>query len=71
MISGRALSSDGKGQEPSDRFRKIFPAQIIKDAAMANRIVQNLEEIEKKKILVLLGKGHCEYGFGVPERVAF
>jgi uncharacterized iron-regulated protein len=67
MISGRVLAVS---QTPTDRFRKIFPAQIIKDAAMANKIVKTLNEGNKDdKILVLMGKGHCEYGFGVPERV--
>ena len=37
---------------------------------MAYHIVKNLlKSKEHDKFLVIMGKGHCEYGFGVPERV--
>lgn len=36
---------------------------------MANNIIKTLKRNSNTKILVLMGKGHCEFGFGVPERV--
>ncbi|KOO24749.1 methyltransferase type 11 [Chrysochromulina tobinii] len=42
---------------PTDKFRKMFPAQVIKDAAMAH------------KVLVICGVGHSGYSHGVPERI--
>jgi len=64
LISGRDMA-----HPPSDRFRKIFPAQIIKDAAMANVVVTELQQSDTNRFLVICGSGHCEYRFGVPERV--
>ncbi len=37
---------------------------------MAYHIVKNiLKSKNNDKFLIIMGKGHCEYGFGVPERV--
>jgi len=65
LISGRELTQ----LPPNDRFRKIFPAQIIKDSAMARVVIKEARASEKNKLLVICGAGHCEYRFGVPERV--
>ena len=67
LISGRDLNSD---QEVGENFRKIFPAQVIKDCAMASTVRRSLEAAaEEDKFLVIAGLGHLEYRFGVPERV--
>ena len=61
-----------KAASPTDNFRKMFPAQVIKDASMAHRTVKLLEqedESSKDKYLLLMGTGHMGYGFGVPERI--
>jgi len=65
LISGRDMADS----PPSDRFRRIFPAQIIKDAAMAHIVVREARASERNRLLVICGAGHCEYRFGVPERV--
>jgi len=65
LISGREMTQ----LPPGDRFRKIFPAQIIKDSAMAHIVIKEVQASEKNRILVICGAGHCEYRFGVPERV--
>ena len=37
---------------------------------MAYKLQNLINDSQKEdKFLVILGKGHCEYGFGVPERV--
>ena len=68
LISGRDLNS--QEQTAGDNFRRIFPAQVLKDCAMASRIRRVLESAgEEDKCLVIAGLGHLEHGFGVPERV--
>ena len=67
LISGRDITS---GQSPGENFRRIFPAQVLKDCAMAARIRRGLEDsAEEDKLLVIAGLGHLEYRLGVPERV--
>ena len=67
LITGRPLSSID--QPPTDQFRKIFPAQILKDVSMAHTISTILEKHPDDRILVIAGNGHLLYYCGVPERV--
>ena len=73
LISGRGLQKDDKGEteKPSDKFRKIFPAQVFKDSVMAAVVAKHLNDpqTEHDKFLVICGSGHLEYGFGIPERL--
>ena len=67
LLTGRSVHSTDL---PTDRFRKLFPAQVIKDAAMAhyvNSLVARLPAADR--VLVLCGIGHSGYSHGVPERV--
>ena len=67
LISGRDLNTD---QEVSDRFKKIFPAQVLKDSVMASSIRKGVESSGlKDKFLVIAGSGHVDFRFGVPERL--
>ena len=67
LISGRDVNS---GTAPGENFRRIFPAQVLKDCAMAGRVRRGLENAaEADKLLVIAGLGHLEYRLGVPERV--
>ena len=61
---------------PTDKFRKMFPAQVIKDAAMAHKVSQLLAggagdsaAVPSDKVLVICGVGHSGYSHGVPERI--
>jgi arsenite methyltransferase len=55
---------------PSDRFQRIFKAQLIKDVAMAHRVNCLIrEEPDEDQVVVIAGNGHVEYYQGVPERV--
>jgi SAM-dependent methyltransferase/uncharacterized iron-regulated protein len=68
LISGRSIYG---GQSPTDQFRRIFQAQILKDEAMASKL-HELMEINKDtddKFLVIAGNGHLLHYCGVPERV--
>ena len=70
LISGRDLHD--KDQKPGERFRRIFPAQILKDAAMAwkvNKIMQDPSTSEKDMFVLIMGAGHMGYHHGVPERL--
>lgn len=64
LITGRNINFD---PSPSENFRKIFPAQIFKDCVMASVISKHISD--DVKVVVICGRGHCDYGFGVPERV--
>eukprot|EP00092_Neocalanus_flemingeri_P001211 GFUD01001290.1.p1 GENE.GFUD01001290.1~~GFUD01001290.1.p1 ORF type:complete len:595 (+),score=168.40 GFUD01001290.1:46-1830(+) len=67
LISGRSLNSD---QEVSDRFKKIFPAQVLKDGVMASSIRRGIESSGlEDKFMVIAGSGHVDFRFGVPERL--
>ena len=67
LISGRDMHSD---TPPSDRFRKMFPAQVIKDAAMAHLVSGMVSQgAASDRYLLLLGVGHMAYSLGVPERI--
>lgn len=70
LISGRPMYQE-EAKPPSDRFRGIFKAQLLKDISMANKVNQLLDTSadEKEKILVIAGNGHVMHYCGVPERV--
>lgn len=68
MISQRNMYD--KNMEPSDGYLKIFKAQLLKDYAMAYKVVKLLDTIsDDSKILVIAGKGHTLHYCGVPERI--
>lgn len=70
LLSGRSIYGD---LEPSDQFRRIFDAQVLKDVGMANKVNQLIENEGKPdkgdKFLVIAGNGHLLHYCGVPERV--
>jgi len=83
LLSGRSIygnhspdeNEDEAADEPSDQFRKIFKAQVLKDEAMAHRVTgliqknENGTEVHDEKFLVIAGNGHLLHYCGVPERV--
>ena len=59
-------------EEPSQRFRTLFPAQLLKDASMAwsiHSIAKQLNTTGNDKLFVICGVGHMLYSHGVPERL--
>lgn len=68
MISGRDMHN--KDTPPGDQFRRMFPAQIIKDASMAFKVNELLKtSSQDTTFYVICGNGHMQYGNGVPERI--
>ena len=68
LLSGRSIYGE---QDPTDQFRRIFQAQILKDISMANKVNELVQGSTKKedKVLVIAGNGHLLHHCGVPERV--
>lgn len=54
---------------PSDRFKGIFVAQLLKDVAMAHKVNQLIDRYKDDKFVVIAGNGHFLHYCGVPERV--
>lgn len=77
LITGRSIFPEYKKTSqisnssivPSDKFRGIFMAQLLKDVAMANKINELIEQHDGDKFLVIAGNGHVLHYCGVPERV--
>lgn len=66
LMSGEApfLAEGGQPQKP------IHTAQAFKDAMFAHVIDQQVQQHNDDVcVFVVTGSGHCEYGFGTPERI--
>lgn len=50
-------------------FDNFFAAQVVWDETMADRIAAFLTENPDYQVVVLAGKGHVMYGYGIPDRV--
>jgi len=58
------------GHGNSDSFERFFTAQVLWDETMAFHIAQFLQANPNYQVIVLAGKGHIVYGYGIPNRVA-
>ena len=70
LLTGR--DPNDASTPPTDKFRRMFPAQVIKDAAMAHRVAKVAAASGgggADRFLVVCGVGHSGYSHGVPERV--
>ncbi len=54
----------------SDNFENFFLAQVLWDETMAEGIVNFRQTNPEYQIVVLAGKGHIVYHYGIPSRVA-
>jgi uncharacterized iron-regulated protein len=54
------------------KLQPIYEAQVARDEMMASRIASHLDaKGQPEKIaLVICGRGHCQFGLGIPDRVA-
>lgn len=83
VFGGGETNNSGSGSGPSSlspidprRPSRILPAQIIKDLSAASVTAKAAASAassasvgsSSSKVVVLCGKGHCEFGFGIPER---
>jgi uncharacterized iron-regulated protein len=57
------------GHGNSADFERFFQAQVLWDETMAARIAQFLKANPNHRVVVLAGKGHIIYGYGIPSRV--
>ncbi|MGC1396457.1 MAG: ChaN family lipoprotein, partial [Coleofasciculaceae cyanobacterium] len=58
------------GQGNSTSFERFFTALVLWDETMAERIAQFVKDNPDYQVVVLAGKSHITYGYGIPSRVA-
>ena len=53
------------------KLRPVFEAQVARDETMASRLAEFLASPpgRDRTAVVICGRGHCEYGLGMPNRV--
>jgi len=73
LVKGEAprLSIDDDNETSGDTQKGLYPAQAFKDAMLAFTIDEQMQGTNNNTplVLVITGSGHCEYGFGAPERM--
>ena len=69
LVTGRPLHGAAPAQQPSNLARRLFPAQIMKSAAMAHRLARLAREHPADRYLVICGSSHMLFNHGVPERL--
>jgi uncharacterized iron-regulated protein len=52
------------------QFERFLQVQLLWDEGMAQEVVEHLQQHPGRKMVVLAGSGHLEYGSGIPNRVA-
>lgn len=50
-------------------FERFFDAQLLWDESMAERAARYLKDNPDRRMVVLAGSGHLEYGDGIPSRL--
>lgn len=58
------------GQGNSTSFERFFTAQVLWDETMAETIAQFVKANPGYQVVVLAGKSHIVYGYGIPSRLA-
>lgn len=57
------------GHGNSDGFERFFTTQVLWDETMADKVAQFYQDNPDYQVVVLAGKGHIIYGYGIPSRV--
>lgn len=57
------------GQGNSTAFERFLQAQVLWDETMAEKIAEFVKANPEYQVIVLAGKGHIIYGYGIPSRV--
>jgi uncharacterized iron-regulated protein len=68
LASYEQHSQAGKGNSAS--FERFFTALVLWDETMADKVAQFLQVNPDYQVVVLAGKSHVIYGYGIPSRVA-
>ena len=54
-----------------DKYRRIFPAQVLRDSSFAYTIMDIVQKSEgHTRILGICGSGHLDFKYGIPERIS-
>ena len=65
----RVYEAHGNSQKDIKDFEAFYQSQILWDEGMAQSIVDYLSRHPDRQMVVIVGKGHVAYGYGVPSRV--
>lgn len=57
------------GHGNSESFERFFTAQVLWDETMAEKIADFVKNNSDYQVVVLAGRGHIVYGYGIPSRV--
>ncbi|MEO8890509.1 MAG: ChaN family lipoprotein [Coleofasciculaceae cyanobacterium] len=68
LASYEQHSQAGKGNSAS--FERFFTALVLWDETMAEKIAQFVKDNPDYQVVVLAGKSHIIYGYGIPSRIA-
>ena len=60
----------GNMDEVIEKYRRIFPAQVLRDSFFARTVMDLTNKYDKSKILGICGSGHLDFKFGIPERLS-
>lgn len=55
-----------KFQDNQTNFEYFYQAQVLRDEYMTERSVEFLKKNPSYKMIILVGRGHLEYGYGIP-----
>ena len=59
-----------EGHGNSEDFERFFTTQVLWDETMAEKVAQFWQANPDYQVVVLAGRGHIAYGYGIPSRVA-
>ncbi len=65
----KVYQAHGKGLKDVKDFETFYQSQILWDEGMAQSIAEYLKKKPDTQMVVIVGKGHVAYGYGIPSRV--
>lgn len=57
------------GKMPEEKMQNFFEAQVLWDETMADTAVNSLTKSPAKRIIIMVGRGHVEWDWGIPSRI--
>ena len=61
--------SQPQSQDDDQAFERFLSVQLLWDEGMAERAARYLQDHPGKRMVILAGSGHLEYGQGIPQRL--
>ena len=65
----KVFQAHGNSLKDVKDFETFYQSQILWDEGMAQSIVDYLKDRPRTQMVVIVGKGHVAYGYGIPSRV--